>query len=83
MTDTGPKNGDIIRKWFGQLRRGGADWILAGLVALFAAFGVEILQWTSREGVSFRHSYGWLALFGLWIVCYWLILLLRKCFESG
>jgi hypothetical protein len=77
MADTPPTNGDVVRKWIEQLKRGGSDWILAALVALFIAFGVEILQWTGRDGLAFRHSHGWLALFGLWLICYWAVVLLR------
>jgi hypothetical protein len=82
MADTPPKKGNVARKWIEQLNRGAADWILAALLGVFVGFVAEVLQWTSHDGVAFRHSHGWLALFGLWLICYWAVRLVRRLWAN-
>jgi hypothetical protein len=59
-----------------------ADWLLAALVAIFMAFVVEVLQWRNYDGIAFRHNHGWLALFGLWLLCYWAVLAARRLWAA-
>jgi hypothetical protein len=55
-----PTNGEAVARWVeARLREGAADWILGALLAAFMAFVVEVLQWRSYDGISFRQS--WLA----------------------
>jgi len=78
-----PTNGEAIARWVeARLREGGADWILGALLAAFMAFVVEVLQWRSYDGISFRHNHGWLALFGLWVLCYWAVLAARRLWAA-
>jgi hypothetical protein len=82
MADTPPSNRDVIQKWIEHLKHDAADWILAALLAVVTGFIGEILQWTSHEGVAFRQQHGWLALFGLWVIFYWAVVLVRRLWAG-
>lgn len=59
-----------------------ADWILSALVAVFMSFILGVLTW-KYDGPGFRYPYGALSLLGVWLLCYWSVLLARKLWKAG
>lgn len=59
-----------------------ADWGLALLLAILIGFASDVLRWSKYSGPDFGYHHGWLSLFGLWLLGYWIVCLARMLWNK-
>ena len=57
-----------------QLVSAGANWSASAFIAVFLGFVVEVLKWNDLVSSS-GFGVGVLSLLGLWLICYWAVVL--------
>ena len=77
-----PSTSQKPRDEFSQFLIDNADWALSAIATPILAFITGHLKWR-YDGPVFGYHADWLDLLGLWLVCYWLVRLVRKFWKAG